>query len=246
MKLCKYLPLAALCLLPTAVSATPSTQIWIPSTDVQKYKSVHLNVDNYISSSKESAGTWKAPVFMIGPTMGIFEGAKLKAEAGFDIMRAGAAADSSPIYLNAKIGAPAGAYFANSPAFAAGIYNLGTNQDTTAQNVVYALGAKALPGVGRLSAGYYVGNSAVLVDEKGKSANNGVLLSLDRAMTEVSDKLWAAIDYQSGRSSLGALSLGASWAFTPSTSILFGYDFYNNTKVTGKNTFTVQVDINLW
>ncbi|MDA8132887.1 MAG: hypothetical protein M0011_15395 [Elusimicrobia bacterium] len=242
----KCLSLAVLCLLPAAVSATPSTQIWIPSTDVQKYKSVHLNVDNYISSSKESGGAWKAPLFVIGPTMGIYQGRKLSAEAGFDVMRAGAAADSSPLYLHAKVGAPAGAYFANSPAFAAGIYNLGTNQDTTAQDIAYALGAKALPGIGRLSAGYYVGNSKVLVDENGKNANNGVLLSLDRTMTEISDKLWAAIDYQSGQSALGALSLGASWAFTPSTSILFGYDFYNNTKVTGKNTFTVQVDINLW
>ena len=36
--------------------ATPSTQIWIPSTDIQKYKTLHLNIDSYLSAGKESGG----------------------------------------------------------------------------------------------------------------------------------------------------------------------------------------------
>ena len=44
----------ALCgLTATIASATPSTQIWIPSTDIQPYKTVHLNFDTYIRTGKE-------------------------------------------------------------------------------------------------------------------------------------------------------------------------------------------------
>jgi hypothetical protein len=73
-----------------------------------------------------------------------------------------------------------------------------------------------------------------------------VLLSWDRTISEVSDKLWAAVDYQGGDSALGALSFGLAWAFTPDTSVIFGYDVYNNDKIAGANTCTVQLDINLW
>jgi hypothetical protein len=36
-----------------AALATPSTQIWIPSTDIQAYKTLHLGIDNYIRTSKD-------------------------------------------------------------------------------------------------------------------------------------------------------------------------------------------------
>ena len=58
--------------------------------------------------------------------------------------------------------------------------------------------------------------------------------------------MWAAVDYQGGDSSLGAFSFGVSWAFAPNASVIFGYDIYNNVKVAGRDTFTVQLDINLW
>ncbi len=32
--------------------ATPSTQIWIPSTDIQPFKTFHLNIDSYIRTKK--------------------------------------------------------------------------------------------------------------------------------------------------------------------------------------------------
>jgi hypothetical protein len=244
MKNIKLTMAVVLCCVSVSAWATPSTQIWIPSTDIQKAGTYHLNFDNYISSGKETNGAWKAPLSMIGPTLGVYGGDKVQAEAGFDLMRNGSAADSSPLYLNAKVASPEGTAFKDAPAFAFGGYNFGTDPHVTAQNVVYALAARTLPKIGRLSAGYYVGNSSVLIDENGKSANNGLLLSWDRTITEVSDKLWAAVDYQGGESSLGALNLGVSWAFAANTSVLFGYDIYNNAKVAGKNTYTVQLDIN--
>ena len=69
-------------------------------------------------------------------------------------------------------------------------------------------------------------------------------------MTEISDKLWLAVDYQGGKNYLGALNFGASWAFSKNVSVIFGYDIYNNknayynTNNQNANTFTAQVDIN--
>lgn len=246
MKKTILLALASLCLSSVTAFATPSTQIWIPSTDVQKYKSLHLNVDNYVSSDKETSGAWKAPLLVIGPTIGLLPYEKVQAEAGFDLMRAGSAADSAPLYLHAKVASPEGTLFKDAPACALGGYNFGTRKDATDQNIVYGLVAKTLPKVGRLSAGWYTGNNKVLVDENGDKANNGVLLSWDRSLQEISDKLWAAVDYQGGDSAMGALSFGFSWAFSPNASVIFGYDVYNNSKVAGKNTYTVQFDVNLW
>jgi hypothetical protein len=235
-----------LAIAPLAAKATPSTQIWIPSTDIQKYKSLHLNVDSYVSKAKESSGLWKAPVFMAGPTIGVLPYEKIQAEAGFDLMRSGLSSDSYPLYLHAKTGTPEGALFSGAPAVAVGAYNFGLKAGLTNQNVVYGLTGKNFPKVGRFSAGYYSGNKKVLVNENGTKSNTGLLLSWDRTITEVSDKLWAAVDYQGGNSSLGAFSFGVAWAFAPNTSVIFGYDIYNNVKVAGRDTYTVQLDINLW
>jgi hypothetical protein len=220
------------CAAPLGAYATPSTQIWIPSTDIQKAGTFHLNVNNYVSSGRETSGPWRAPLFMVGPTAGLFDAGKVQAEAGLHLMRSGAAADAAPLYFKA------------SPAFALGGYNFGTRKDVTDQNIVCALAARTVAKLGRFSAGYYAGNGKVLVDEKGAKADNGLLLSWDRSIPEVSDKLWAAVDYQGGRSAMGALSFGVSWAFSDNTSVLLGYDVYNNAKVAGKDTYTVQLDIN--
>lgn len=241
----KFLTLALLCFSATAANATPSTQIWIPSTDIQKHNTFHLNFDNYVPVEKEASGLWKAPVSVIGPTMGVFSNDKVQAEAGFDIIKAGLKpADSSPLYLHAKVATPEGSLGAGSPALALGGYNFGTQKNVTDQDIVYGLAAKNISKLGRLSAGYYVGNEKALIDENLKKANTGVLLSWDRSITEISDKLWAAVDYQGGDSALGALSFGASWNFAANTSVIFGYDIYNNSKMAGKNTYTIQTDIN--
>ena len=50
------------------------------------------------------------------------------------------------------------------------------------------------------------------------------------------------MDYQSGKSALGALSFGVGYSLTPNASLLLGYDIYNNSAY--KNTVTVQLDVN--
>lgn len=247
--------------------ATPSTIVWIPSVDIQPFKTFHLNVDSYIRSKKESPGNLTgaapgqnlAPMYMIGPTFGISPFDKIQVEVGFDLIYGGAntnfGLDKYPFYGHAKIGTPEDNTW--KPAIAVGIYNFGTKSGdarkgeiATNQDIAYALIGKTLPVVGRLSAGGFIGNKKALVSD-GKDANGnfrsdekGVLLSWDRTMSEISDKLWLGVDYMSGRNVNGALSFGAAWSFAKNVSVIFGYDIWNNRKVAGENTFTVQVDIN--
>lgn len=220
--------------------ATPSTQIWIPSTDIQAYKSVHLGIDNYVRvSGAPDAGP---NIFDIGLTAGILPFEKIQAEVGIDYLDSGtqSAADKHPINFNFKVGTPEDSMFKNSPAIAAGMFAVGTQPGVTNYNISYGLIAKTLPVVGRLSAGGFHGSETTL----GSGKNNGLLASWDRTMSEIDDRLWVAVDYQSGNSSFGALSFGASWAFTKNISLIVGYDVYNNIATGGKPTFTTQLDIN--
>ena len=231
--------------------ATPSTQIWIPSTDIQKFGTFHLGIDNY-TRTQENDSDARPNVYDFGLTAGILPYEKIQMEAGVDLITySDSSYDDHPVYFNAKIGTPEGALFEGSPAIAVGGYSFGTNTSSdndedyrTDANIVYGLVAKTLPVIGRLSAGYYIGNDDVLVDEDGDEDNDGVLLSWDRTMSEISDKLWVAVDYQGGDNSFGALSAGVAWAFSPNVSVIVGYDWYNENKTAGEDTFTTQVDIN--
>lgn len=233
----------------TAAFATPSTQIWIPSTDVQAFKTGHLGIDNYVRADRKNDGSRDPNVYDIGLTAGVLPFEKVQMEVGIDYISNGSSYDNYPIYFNAKLGTPEDSMFKYSPALAIGGYNFGTNSDSsspyrTDQNIVYALAAKTLPVIGRLSAGYFYGNDKVLLDQYGNKENDGLLLSWDRAMPEISDKLWLAVDYQGSDSAMGAFSFGGSWAFTKNVSLILGFDVYNNQKVAGENTFTTQLDVN--
>lgn len=246
--------------------ATPSTQIWIPSTDIQGYKTLHLGIDNYFRASgvpKATTATRDANVMDIGLTAGILPFEKLQMEIGVDyLVIANEPNDNHPWSGNFKIGTPEESLFKYSPALAVGMYNIGPSQGANApaivsgQNIVYALAAKTIPAIGpvpslgRVSAGYYRGARGALVAPADpvtgvvKSANEGVLLSWDRTMSEISDKLWMAVDYMSGNNVNGALNVGVSWAFAKNVSVIFGYDIYKEKSLAGNNTFTTQLDIN--
>jgi hypothetical protein len=226
--------------------ATPATQIWIPSPDVKGFKDVHVDIDYYGRfSNNDNAG---ANMYDIGLGLGVspFENVKLEIGADFLKTTTGNSYDSHPFYFNAKMGIPEDAFGVKGmPAVAVGIYNIGTYKDSdtnTMQNISYGLVAKTLPVVGRFSAGGYYGSESAL----GKNANTGVLASWDRTMSEISDKLWLAVDYMSGNNYNGALSMGGSWAFTKNVSLLVGAVFFNpfqEDKPGGKPTFTTQLDL---
>jgi hypothetical protein len=218
----------------TSALATPSTQIWIPSTDIQKFGTFHLGIDNYIPAEGEGS----VPLYVLGLTAGVIPSEIIQAEIGVDYMSGlGDVADDMPYYFNAKVATPEGALFGGSPALAVGGYNFGTESDVTNQNIVYGLVAKTLPVVGRFSVGYFTSNEDVIGDD-----NSDILASWDRTLTEISPKLWAAVDYQGGESALGALSFGLSWAFADNVSVIAGYDIFNNSDL--NDTFTTQLDIN--
>ena len=136
--------------------ATPSTQIWIPSTDIQAYKTVHLNFDTYIRDRSNADGSRTAPVVVIGPTVGILPFPKIQAEIGFDLISAGGDADKHPLYGHVKTRHPGGFPVQLSPAVAVGMYNIGTKSGdarngelATNQDIAYALVAKTIPVIGR-------------------------------------------------------------------------------------------------
>ena len=248
--------------------ATPSTQIWIPSTDIQAYKTVHLNIDGYFRASGVGKATGDPTkrdpnMYDVGPTIGILPFEKIQMEVGFDYLTmATEPNDNRPFSGNFKLGTPEDSLFTYSPALAFGMYNIGkvapgttggiANAALTAsgQNILYFLAAKTLPvmgplpSLGRVSAGYYNGAKSALIGPEGNSSNDGLLLSWDRTMTELTDKLWLGVDFMSGHNVDSSVNFGASWAFSKNVSVILGYDIWLEKAVAGNNTVTVQVDIN--
>lgn len=224
--------------------ATPTTHIWSPSTDVQSYGKWHLTADFYVPTERDGQGNRPAPVTNTGLTVGILPFEKLNAEVGFDLIGGFGELDSNPLYFNAKVGIPEGVYGKAFPALAVGVFGVGTNADQTDFDIVYGKAAKTVAlqdfNVGRFSLGYFSGNPDLLT-HNGKKDNDGILVAWERTMTEISDKLWVAVDYQGSQSSFGALNFGFSWKFADNVSAIFGYDIYNDRDLA--NTYTVQVDI---
>ncbi len=236
--------------------ATPSTQIWIPSTDIQAAGTTHLGFDNYSTINATGATAGLAPsagasnYYDFGVTYGAFSGL----EIGVDFISTLIA----PAELNIKYGIPEGTL---PVAVAVGAYNVGFTKSPSAtqygndMNIIYGLLAKSFD-FGRISAGYYTANNthpffnttAAFAVNGRNLENTGLLLSYDK---QINDKWWAAVDYQGGYNYFGALSFGVSYAYAPNTSVIFGYNIYTlpaaaaGTMVTGGNTFTTQVDINI-
>lgn len=157
---------------------------------------------------------------------------------------ANSAAAKHPGFLNFKGGVPEDAFFAGMPAVAAGMFGINTASDPLSANIAYGLVARTFPVIGRLSVGGYNGAERSL----GANKNTGLLASWDRTMTEISDKLWLAVDYQGGNNVMGAVSVGAAWTFSKQVSLIIGANVYNPGQLTlygGKPTFTTQLDINL-
>jgi hypothetical protein len=205
----------------TAAFATPSTLIWIPSVDIQPAGTWHLGIDNYFTSTDG----YRSPTD-VGLTYGLAKG---RAELGIDYM----GGSDDPLYLNGKYLLMAET--AKAPALAVGLFNFGFKDGVTDYNMAYLLGAKTFEKV-RVTLGYCHGKEATLgVDP------DMFLAGLDGYLT-ADKKWWGAVDYQSGDNGFGALSFGASYAFSDNASVLIGYDMYNADGA--DDTITTQVDIN--
>ena len=217
----------SLCLFVGLSFATPSTQIWNPSTDIQGAGSMHLGIDNYFTSDGAGQGGYAFPTD-IGLTYGLLPGLEIGIDGFFP--------QQSPFVVNAKYGIGENG---NLPAVALGGFGFGSEKNATDQNVLYAVAAKSFPMIGRLSAGYFSGNEKLLLDGTGQKDNSGIILTWDKAIT---DKIWACVDYAGSKSILGSTFYGFSYLFAPNASVIFGYGTYNNG---AKPTFTTQLDINI-
>lgn len=228
----------------SAVSAfaTPSTHIWAPSTDIQAYKVFHLTSDIYVPAGPNQAGVFIAPVINTGLTVGFLPFSKFQGEVGFDHIAGFGAADLYPLYLNIKVGSPEGSFGSYFPALVAGAYSIGTKTDVTDYNIIYGKTAKTFGKAGKFSLGYYSGNDKLLLDDKGNKDASGVLACWEKTVSEISDKLWVAVEYQGGKSALGTINFGVAWAFSDKVGLILGYDIYNNPTL--PPTYTVQTDVN--
>jgi hypothetical protein len=224
--------LMLVCCIHSFASATPSTIIWIPSVDFQGYKSFHLGIDNYSFDFKNGIGGTALPTDL-GLTVGVLPGSIVLAEIGIDYFTP----QWSPLTLNAKVGIPEGVITDWSPAVAVGGFNFGFQKNVTDANILYGIAGKTFPVIGRIEAGLFSGNKNVLGPD-----NKGFMLSWDRMMPEISENLWLAIDYQSGKSSVGAFSYGFAWSFSKNVSVIFARDVFNADL---PSTFTMQLDINI-
>ncbi len=227
--------------------ATPSTQIWIPSTDIQAFGVVHFGADTYNSVTKEPSAT-TGNTINYGLTAGIVpHDDKFGVEVGVDYRDMGMGGSRNPWYFNLKSGIKEGSFGGMTPSLAVGGYDFGTKSSTasatdfrTDSNILYAMAAKTFGPAGRISLGYFSGNGKVLVDDTGKADNTGLLASWDKALN---GKWWAAVDYQGGKSSYGALSFGVAYTISPDSSFIFGYNIYNNGKLHDP-TFEFNYDVN--
>ena len=248
-KLTIVMLLASLLFITGIAHATPSTTYWTPMTmDIQPYGVLHIGVDDYFTVfRKTSSGGGSFPTDF-GLTMGVLPFEKVQMEVGFDLLES----SDYPLFFNAKIGTPEGSLFNGSPSIGLGIFNVGTEDKVTNQNVVFGVIGKTIPGVGRLAVGPYVGNSSVLRDSEGNKKNNGVMVAFDRGFMPVKDKdgheynkLVFAADYASGKNTIGGGGFGLYYYFTKDISLLNGPVWFNDEGINGKWKWTIQLDVNL-
>lgn len=233
--------------------ASPSRQVWIPSTDVQTWMSARLDIENYFRSSAErkitegsgvSQGKRDPGVIVLGATVGALPFEKVRGEVGIDYTASGTdAAESSPVSFHAKVAIPELAFGSWSPAFAAGVYNYGLSAGRTNQNITYGLASYTVPLIGRLSAGgYHAGETATGPG----GVNYGILASWDRLLLEFSDRFWVGVDYMGGKNVNSSVNFGVSWAFYKNAALLVGYNLHTERSFAGTDTITTRVSFLVW
>ena len=172
------------------VAATPSTLIWIPSTDIQAQDKTHFGIDYYFTPQPmkqgETTGAFTTPDY------GLTAGYK-NFEFGIDFI----SGQNDPVYFNAKVKVLGKK--ATDLNLVAGIYNWGTTSATNAE-VKYVLGSAATKDGTRFILGYGFGRQEALGND-----NNMIMAGIDK---QLSEKWWVAVDYQGGKKRSGRLEHG--------------------------------------
>lgn len=205
-----------------AATATPTTHLWNPSTDVQPPGVWHLGIDNYFSVVRNARTPVAFPTD-VGLTYGLGHGL----EVGVDLFEP----SPTPLVFNAKWALPESG---RSPALAVGVQAVGTTRATQG-NIAYGVLSRTFGSFGRATAGAYLGRRSFLGAD-----HSGVILAWDRSF---GDRWWAAVDYAGGNNPYGALALGAAYRFTPKIGLIVGYVFPNDRDSVRNDTVTTQLDI---
>ncbi|MHB9133187.1 MAG: hypothetical protein ACYDBB_19125 [Armatimonadota bacterium] len=211
--------------------ATPSTLIWIPSTDIQPQGVWHVGSDMYVYDNNGDT----APFIDAGLTYGVTPRIELGVDYAGSFANPGSGDTSNPAWFNGKVLLVAPTE--QTPfALAAGVYNAGFDSDNN-MGVIYGIGSYTYSGT-RFSLGAYTGKKSVLAPAGSGLDDSGILAGIDRTV----GKWWFGADYQSGKNALGAWNVGVGYAVDAKTSFIVGYDHYN---VGAPHSFTLQVDMNL-
>jgi hypothetical protein len=228
--------------------ATPSTNFWAPSTPgVQGFGILHLTYDSYFNDRA-------AYPIDTGLEIGLLPGKAVQAEGGFDLLYPTLASDraiKAPFVLNAKLGAPEGAYFKGSPAWSAGIFGVGFEKDVTDQDVLDAVVGKTFPVVGSVAAGGYYGlHDKLLRSSSGSDQRAGALAGWfsPSIPTRIVDHLNFTLDVQTGRNVLGATGGGVYVYVTPAVDVLTGpVFFFDRDLQPGRSSWiwTMQLDVDM-
>ncbi|MBM3473637.1 MAG: hypothetical protein FJX75_10245 [Armatimonadetes bacterium] len=209
--ICVGLPVASTSL----VNATPSTIIYIPSTDTLAKGTVHLDYDTLFTVGR---GKGNSTAASIGALYGVTD----RLEVGLDYLTS----TGNPLVGNAKYKVWNDDRFA----VAVGAWLLG-DEGTTGVNQVYGLASYNCKD-GRFAAGFAHGSKTTLGTDEDQ-----FWLSYDKVLN---DRWWVGADYVSGDSAMGSLNLGVGYTLADNVSMILGCDLYN---ASGANdTVTVQLD----
>ncbi len=244
-KLCTKCLTAALALAtPSVALATPSTVFWAPSTPyLQPFGVLHVTYDTYFNKKA-------AYPIDVGLEIGVLPWSGLQMEVGFDFLYPTAGLDA-PLLLNAKIGAPEGAYFEHSPGWSIGIYGIGFEEDVTDYNALHVMVGETIPYLGTLSAGIYYGlNPDLFQSPDGDASQLGLMASWVSPAIDLPliDKLYFLWDVQTGANAAAATGGGISVYFTPAIALVTGplFFFEPDTQPGGSSfMWSVQLDVDL-
>lgn len=227
--------------------AGPTAHVSGPSEDFQGYLQPALVTAVNLAEGRDAAGARPGTVSGIGLIMGVLPGKPFLAELGADYKSCGDPADDNPVYFNGKLGLAEGALGAWVPALAAGVFDAGTNAERSAYNIWYAQAGKTVKAggldLGRFSAGWFRGDPDLLLDGDGRRDNEGFLAGWDRTIPELSDRLWASVDYMGTKSAYGSLNFGLAWKFNSQVTVLAGYNIFNDGNIV--NTYNLQLTLGL-
>lgn len=227
---------------PALACGAPSRIVVVPSADALPALWARGDIENFVKVSDKRAA--EGPVAsqegrdrgttIVGATVGIplFI---LKGEVGVDYTAAGPeVAERNPVSLNAKIVMPELLFGRFSPALAIGVWNYWPEAGAGNANIAYGLVAYTIPLTGKVALGGYHGSEKALGPG---GVQKGVLASMDRLLTE---RVWLGIDYIGGKNARSSVNAALSYAFSKKSSLLLGYDFHTERRLSGADTVALR------